>query len=103
MSRNYSVYILASESRELYVGVTNNLERRLAEHRAGSYGGYAFDHGITQLVHFEVTTNVRAAIAREKQVKSWRRAKRLELIEQGNPTWKDLGAGRASAPSHGSG
>ncbi|MBA3760353.1 MAG: GIY-YIG nuclease family protein [Gemmatimonadales bacterium] len=47
MSRTYFVYILASESRELYVGVTNNLERRLAEHRAGSCGGYAFDHGIT--------------------------------------------------------
>ena len=51
------VYILASESRELYVGVTNNLERRLAEHRAGLCRGYAFEHGITQLVHFEVTTN----------------------------------------------
>ena len=90
MSRTYFVYILASESRELYVGVTNNLERRLEEHRAGLYHGYAFEHGITRLVHLEVTPNVRAAIAREKQVKSWRRAKRLALIEQGNPEWKDL-------------
>lgn len=62
----------------------------MAEHRAGLCKGYAFDHGITQLVHFEITTNVRAAIAREKQVKSWRRAKRLALIEQGNPEWRDL-------------
>jgi len=99
MSRTYFVYILASESRELYVGVTNNLERRLGEHRAGLCRGYAFEHGITQLVHFEVTADVRAAIAREKQVKSWRRAKRLALIEQGNPEWKDLGADLASAPS----
>jgi putative endonuclease len=90
MSRSYFVYILASESRELYVGVTNDLERRLAEHRSGVYRGYAFDHEISQLVHFEVTNDVRAAIAREKQVKSWRRAKRIALIEQGNPEWQDL-------------
>ena len=90
MSRTYFVYILVSESRELYVGITNNLERRLAEHRAGLYKGYAFEHGITRLVHFEVTTDVRAAIAREKQVKSWRRAKRLALIEKANPEWRNL-------------
>jgi len=99
MSRTYYVYILASKSRALYVGVTNNLDRRLAEHRAGLCKGYAFEHGITHLVHFEVTSNVRAAIAREKQIKSWRRAKRLALIEQENPEWKDLWAGPASTPS----
>jgi putative endonuclease len=90
MARTYFVYILASESRELYVGVPNSLERRLAEHRTGIYKGYAYEHGITRLVHYEVTTDVRAAIAREKQVKSWRRSKRIALIEQGNPSWKDL-------------
>jgi len=90
MSRSYFVYILASQSRELYVGVTNNLERRLAEHRAGLHKGYAYEHGITQLVHFEVTSDVRAAITREKQVKNWRRAKRIALIELRNPEWKDL-------------
>ena len=90
MSRTYFVYILASESRELYVGVTNNLERRLAEHRAGLCKGYAFEHHINQLVHFEVTADVRAAITREKQIKSWRRAKRLALIEKANPEWRDL-------------
>ena len=89
-SRRAKVVVSPSESRELYVGITNNLERRLAEHRAGLCRGYAFEHGITQLVHFEMTTNVRAAIAREKQVKSWRRAKRLALIEQDNPEWRDL-------------
>jgi putative endonuclease len=91
MSRNYFVYILASDSRELYVGVTNDLSRRLAEHRSGLMKGYAFEHGITRLVHFEVTQNVRSAIAREKQVKSWRRQKRIALIEHDNPDWRDLG------------
>jgi putative endonuclease len=89
--------ILASESHQLYVGVTNDLQR-LAEHKAGLTKGYAFEHGITRLVHFEVTPNVRAAIAREKQVKSWRRAKRLALIEQENPEWDDLWVDPASAP-----
>lgn len=92
MSRTYFVYILASESRQLHVGVTNDLERRLPEHRAGVGQGYAFRHGITRLVHFEVTNDVRAAIAREKQVKSWTRAKRLALFEQANPEWRDLAA-----------
>jgi putative endonuclease len=90
MSRTYYVYILASESRMLYVGITNDLMRRLAEHKSGICDGYAFQHGITRLVHFEQTNDVLAAIAREKQVKSWRRMKRLELIEQDNPNWRDL-------------
>ena len=90
MSRTYYVYILASESRMLYVGITNDLMRRLGEHKSGIYDGYAFQHGITRLVHFEQTNDVLAAIAREKQVKSWRRMKRLELIEQDNPNWRDL-------------
>lgn len=74
MLRSYFVYILASESRKLYVGITNDLERRLAEHKAGLGNGYAFDHGIGRLVHFEMTNNVRAAISREKQIKAWTRA-----------------------------
>ena len=90
MSRTYFVYILASESRQLYVGVTNDLERRLPEHRAGVGPGYAFRHGTTRLVHFEVTNDVRAAMPREKEVKSWTRSKRLALIELSNPEWRDL-------------
>jgi len=69
---------------------TNDLERRLPEHRAGVGQGYAFRHGITRLVHFEMANDVPAAIAREKGVKSWTRAKRLALIEQANPGWRDL-------------
>ncbi len=90
MPRTYFVYILASASHELYVGVTNDLERRLAEHRAGVGKGYVFEHGITRLVHFEVTSDIRAAISREKQVKAWTRGKRIALIEEGNPEWGDL-------------
>jgi putative endonuclease len=90
MARTYFVYILASESRQLYVGVTNDLRRRLAEHEAGLSGGYAYDRGITRLVHFEMTTDILAAISREKQVKAWTRAKRLALIEKTNPEWRDL-------------
>lgn len=93
MSRTYFVYILASESREMYVGVTNDLQRRLAQHSAGLGKGYAIEHCITRLVHCEVTSDVRAAIAREKQIKAWTRAKRLNLIEKGNPDWRDLAQG----------
>ena len=70
MSRTYFVYILASDSRKLYVGVTNDLERRVAEHRTGFTGGYASEHNITRLVHFELTSDVRAAIVREKQIEA---------------------------------
>jgi putative endonuclease len=92
VSRTYFVYILASESRELYVGVTNNLNRRLAEHRTGLYQGYAFEHDIKHLVHFEITPDIRSAISREKQIKAWTRSKRIRLIEKGNPEWRDLAA-----------
>ncbi len=90
MSRTYFVYVLASESHGLYVGVTNDLERRLAEHKAGLTKGYALEHGTTRLVHFEVTGDIRAAISREKQIKAWTRAKRIMLIEKDNPDWRDL-------------
>lgn len=90
MVRYYFVYILASESRQLYVGVTNDLERRLTEHKAGLGKGYALEHNITRLVHFEITSEVRAAISREKQIKAWTRAKRIALIEKENPEWLDL-------------
>lgn len=70
MARTYFVYILASESRQLYVGVTNDLDRRLAEHKAGLSGDYAYKRGINRMVHFEMTTDILAAISREKQVKA---------------------------------
>ncbi len=96
MPRDYYVYILASRSRELYIGVTNDISRRVAEHRAGIHSDdHAYRHEIVRLVFVERTTDVRDAIKREKQLKSWRRMRKIELIEDQNPKWLDL----ASAPS----
>jgi putative endonuclease len=94
MTRLYSVYILASDSHELYVGITNDLWRRLGEHRAGLDPlSFTTRHGITRLVYCETTTDVGAAIRREKQVKGWTRSRKLDLIEASNPEWRDLGEG----------
>ncbi len=91
MQHSYFVYVLASDSRELYIGITNNLARRLAEHRAGHAPlGHAFRHSAKHLVYFEHTNDVRAAITREKQLKGWKRRKKIELIEGSNPDWVDL-------------
>ena len=90
MNRTYCVYILASRSRDLYTGVTGNLEPRMVEHRQGLVPGFATRYRIFRLVHFEFFSDVRAAIAREKEIKSWRREKKIWLIERNNPTWADL-------------
>jgi len=87
---DYYVYILASRSRTLYVGVTSDLQRRLHEHRDNSRPGFTTRYKVTRLVHFEVTPDVKSAIAREKQIKSWSRARKMELIESMNPSWVDL-------------
>ncbi|HVE66538.1 MAG TPA: GIY-YIG nuclease family protein [Thermoanaerobaculia bacterium] len=90
MPRDYFVYILANWSRTLYVGVTNDLERRLFEHREGLVQGFTRKYRIHRLVYFEVTTDVLAAISREKQLKSWRRCRKVALIELAHPGWRDL-------------
>jgi putative endonuclease len=90
MPRTYCVYILASRSRNLYTGVTNNLERRMIEHRDGLVPGFTSRYRISRLVHFEVFGDVRGAIAREKEIKGWRREKKIWLIERQNPKWEDL-------------
>jgi putative endonuclease len=87
--RDYYVYILSSRSRRLYVGVTNNLPVRLSQHRQGQCE-FTARYKIQRLVYFETTANVMAAIEREKQIKSWRRSKKLALIESTNPAWDDL-------------
>ena len=79
-------------TRRSYVGVTNDLFRRLAEHRAGM-DDYTSKYHITRLVHFEVTANVMSAIAREKELKGWLRSRKIELIECSNPHWLDLATG----------
>ena len=86
----YYVYLLASRSHILYCGVTNNLRRRLEQHREGSINGFTADYKCTRLVWFERFKDVNSAIARERQIKRWRREKKIALIRQANPTWTDL-------------
>lgn len=84
------IYILSSESGTLYVGMTNNLHRRMFEHQEGLVDGFTKKYNCKRLVYFETTTDVTAAIEREKQIKRWNRAKKEWLIGTINPTWKDL-------------
>ena len=88
----YYVYLLASRSRTLYTGITNNLTQRVLEHRLGVHEGFTKKYRIHRLVYFESFRDVRAAIAREKQIKGWRREKKVALIVENNPTWEDLAA-----------
>jgi len=92
ISKTYYVYILACNSRRLYTGVTNNLERRLSEHRQKTIPGFTKRYNLNQLVYYETTPDVNGAIAREKEIKGWRRAKKVALIESTNPEWRDLSA-----------
>jgi len=90
MARSYYVYILASLSGTLYIGITNNLERRMVEHKEGLVEGFTKEYGVERLVYFEMYGDVRNAIRREKQLKGWRREKKIALIEKVNPSWKDV-------------
>jgi putative endonuclease len=90
--KSYYVYIMASRSRTLYTGVTNNLERRVLEHRSRSAPGFTCRYRIERLVYCEVFSDIRMAIRREKQIKGWLRQKKLALINSMNPTWIDLSA-----------
>ena len=86
----YYVYIMTNKSRTLYTGVTNNLERRVYEHKSKLVPGFTSKYNITQLVYFEETNDVQVALAREKQIKGWLRSKKIALIDSINPQWKDL-------------
>ena len=89
--RSYYVYMITnSGNRVLYVGVTNNLDRRTLEHQAKTTAGFTKRYSCTKLVYFEETPSIYDAIAREKQLKGWVRRKKDWLIEQMNPTWQDL-------------
>src|SRR5205823_608711 len=90
--RQFFVYILASKSRRLYVGVTNDLARRVYSHRAG-FSRFTARYRIIRLVHFETIPHPMQAIAREKQIKGWLRWKKIALIESKNPAWDDLAEG----------
>lgn len=87
---DYFVYILASRSRTLYTGVTNDLLERVWQHRAGQARSFTTKYKIRRLVFYECTSDPRVAIAREKQIQGWTRAKSIALIESMNPTWDDL-------------
>jgi putative endonuclease len=88
--RRYFTYMMASRSRVLYVGVTNSTPRRTTEHKELTGDSFTAKHRCTHLVWYEVFLSPSAAIAREKQIKGWTRAKKITLIEQANPDWRDL-------------
>lgn len=86
----FYVYIMANTSRTLYIGVTNDLFRRVDEHKKGMIKGFTSRYNIKKLVYFEEGSDVKAAIFREKQLKGWLRSKKIALIESVNPSWNDL-------------
>jgi putative endonuclease len=90
MSKEYYVYIMTNKSRTLYTGITNDLMRRVHEHKNKLVKGFTSKYNIQFLVFYESTTDIHAAIAREKQIKGWLRAKKIALIDSMNPTRKDL-------------
>lgn len=91
---DYYVYMLTNKSNHvLYIGVTNNLERRIYEHKEKAVPGFTNRYNLTKLVYYEVCSDIKAAIEREKHLKGWRRSRKNELVETINPEWKDLFAG----------
>jgi len=91
-NHSYSVYIIAGKSRVLYIGMTNNLERRVYEHKNDLVEGFSKKYRCHRLVYCELFDEVLKAIDREKQLKRWSRAKKIWLIERQNPAWEDLAA-----------
>ena len=89
---DYYVYIMTNRKNGvLYTGITNDIRRRVWEHKQKVIAGFTSRYNITQLVYLEKTADVNAAIRREKQIKTWRHSKKVALIEEANPGWKDLG------------
>ncbi len=90
--RNYYVYIMTNVGNStLYIGVTNNLERRVQEHKCGSnLEAFTTRYGVNKLVYVELYMQIEDAIQREKQLKGWRRQRKIDLIKEANPFWKDL-------------
>ena len=91
--KQYYVYIMSNVARTIYTGVTNNLERRVYEHKKKLVPGFTSKYNLTQLVYYAETNDIREAIAREKQIKGWLRARKVALIEEMNPGWLDLSEG----------
>lgn len=91
--KQYYVYMMTNRRRTLYAGVTSDLERRVSEHKRRLRPGFTSSYNIRSLVYYEAMNDICAAIAREKQIKGWRRAKKVALIESVNPTCRDLSQG----------
>ena len=91
--KTYYVYILTNDSRTLYTGVTNDLMRRVYEHKNKLVQGFTQKYNLDRLVYYESTGDVRAALQREKQIKGWVRARKIALIISTNPAWRDLSEG----------
>ena len=89
----FYVYIMASQRRVLYVGVTSNLEQRVFQHKSHAFEGFTSRYNVTLLVYFERFATIQTAIAREKEIKAWRREKKIALIAALNPKWRDLSYG----------
>ncbi len=90
--KTYWVYIMSNKSRVLYTGVTNSLQYRVYQHKRKVVSGFTRRYNVTQLVYFETTHDIRAAIRREKHIKGWLRKKKVALIRSVNPRWEDLSA-----------
>ena len=88
--KKYWVYIVGSLTGTLYIGMTNNIDRRIAEHKSRAFEGFALKYHCERLVYYESFDDVRKAIDREKQLKGWIRAKKIALIASINPKWQDL-------------
>ena len=88
---DYYVYIMTNQNNAvLYVGVTNNIERRVSEHKSGMFAGFTKRYNTHKLVYYEVTNDINTAIKREKQIKKWRRDKKESLISAFNPQWEEI-------------
>ncbi len=88
--KSYYVYVMSGRTRALYIGVTSDLERRVYEHKNKLLAGFTTRYTLDRLVYFEEGGDIASAIEREKELKAWRRAKNLALIESVNPNWRDL-------------
>ena len=88
--KTYYVYIMGSESGTLYVGITSNIKRRVYEHKNHLIQGFTNKYNVERLLYFKVIGDPASAIGREKQIKSWRREKKVALIDSTNPSWEDL-------------
>ena len=97
--KQFYVYIMSSDRGTLYTGVSSNLERRVYEHREKITGGFTSKYNVYRLVYFETTDDAVSAIAREKQIKGWRRSKKTSLIASTNPGWVDLADEWSESPA----